>query len=82
VHILLQCLVCVNLCWYHHSTLYIYPHPTRIHYCSCAAKNAIPIPWHKRAQYGTELQYRNVQLGQSLCISSCIVSALQLESTC
>jgi len=47
------------------------------------AKNLIPIRGRitKRARYGTELQYRYVQLGQSQCIF-CMGSALQLESTC
>ena len=45
------------------------------------AKNLIPIQGRKRARYGTELQYRYVQLGQSHCIF-CMGSALQLESTC
>ena len=45
------------------------------------AKSLIPIRGRKRARYGTELQYRYVQLGQSHCIF-CMGSALQLESTC
>ena len=45
------------------------------------AKNLIPIRGHKRARYGTELQYQYIQLGQSHCIF-CMGSALQLESTC
>ena len=45
------------------------------------AKNVIPIRGRKRAQYGMELQYRYVHLGQSHCIF-CMGSALQLESTC
>ena len=32
------------------------------------AKNLIPIRGRKRARYGTELQYRYVQLGQSHCL--------------
>ena len=48
---------------------------------SYTAKNLIPIRGRKRARYGTELQYRYVQLGQSHCIF-CMGSVLQLESTC
>ena len=56
----------------------------RLYHCTATlytAKNLIPIRGRKRARYGTELQYRYVQLGQSHCIF-CMGSALQLESTC